>query len=250
MAKTRSDYDLTGRQHILLQGLPGSGKTTLALQFPKPFLIDVDNNLAGAIQGEALKGKDFKWDTPLEDAEGKELDPTKDPVKYEQRFREIFDEALNDPDVETVILDSATAVTELFVRSICKKHNKAMMEIQLWQVFIKYWIDMVTIAKSKGKRIILIAHEEMVKDDMDGGLKRMLLMPSKARATIPGMFPDVWECYVDSQTTGGRVTSNHKIRCKADNRVGGLKASHPAAIPVFEAKWDEVVKILNLKEAA
>tara|TARA_R110000796_G_scaffold71635_10_gene162625 strand:+ start:2793 stop:3569 length:777 start_codon:yes stop_codon:yes gene_type:complete len=258
MAKTRSEYVLDGRQHILLQGLPKTGKTTLALQFSRPYLIDVDNNIAGAIQGSQLKDRDFKWDTPLErpvrDPKTKALtgeieiiDPIKDPVGYEERFRAIFDEAFKDPDVDTVILDSATAITNMFVNAICKRANKPAMEIQLWQNFIKYWIDMITIAKSKHKRVVLIAHEELYEDKIDGGTKRMLLLPSKARATIPGMFSDVWETYVASKMVSGKPTYEHMIRCKADNKVSGLGASHPAAKPSFSATWDEVSKVLNAK---
>lgn len=244
MAQSSKDFDIRGKQHILIQGLPGTGKTTLALQFPKPYLIDVDNNLAGAIQGNLVKDLEFKWDSPILDAEGKPLEPVKNPVGYEDRFRAIFDEALNDPEVETVILDSATAVTQIFCASIPKRNNKQHMELQLWQVFIKYWLDMILIAKSKGKRFILIAHEEMVKDDMDGGMKRMLLLPTRARALIPGMFSDIWECYTETRMSSGIESVMHKIRVKADNRVSSLKASHPMAKPVFEATWAEVQKIL------
>lgn len=246
MPKSRSQFDVVSRQHFLFQGVPGTGKTTMALQFPKPGLIDIDNNLAGAIQGEALKGIDFVWDTPYEDADGSPIDPTKNPVEFEKRFRALFDEFYSDPNIETVILDSATAITTMFCNRIVKEKRAEKMEIQHWPLFIKYWIDMINIAKSvKGKRTILIAHEELVKDDLDGGMKRMLLLPSKARAIIPGMFPDVLEFFIDAKSVGGKPVSKHLIRCKGDNRVSGLKASHPAAKPIFDATWDEFQKILN-----
>ena len=122
--------------------------------------------------------------------------------------------------------------------------NKAAMEIQLWQLFIKAWNDMVVGCKAKGKRYILIGHEKMDKDEIDGGHKRMLNLPSQAQVLVPSLFPDVWEVYVEQKMQAGKAQHNHRVRCKTENRVNSLKASHPDAPAVFEADWETVKKYL------
>jgi len=246
MPKTNTDFNVLSSQNILLQGPPGCGKTTLALQFPRPYLIDIDDNLAGAIQGINQRGIKFLWDTPLEDASGNRFDPLKDCMKIIDRFHALLNEAFTSDDVDTVIIDSATAVSNLFQDVIKKTNNierTKAMEIQHWQPYIKRWLDLVTLAKAKPKRFILIGHEQRTKDDLDGGMKRMLNLPSQAAATIPGMFPDVWELYVKTQGKN----HNYMIRVKQDNLVSGIKASNPSTPATFEATWENVAESLNIK---
>lgn len=274
MAKLSDDYNLEDKFSLLIQGIHGTGKTTLAAHFPKPYIIDCDDNLCGAMRGLQAKKIKFKWDTPLMDSAGNRvhvadgtIDKDGKPIAFTKangqtqnglkgkcryvRMMELLSEAFNDKDVETVILDSATAVTDIITDGI--KHDYKVprhkgMEIQHWQPFIKIWIDIVSLAKSYGKRFILIGHEEQHEDTVNGGTKRMLLLPSKARATIPGMFADVWECFIESVGTGKNKELVHKIRCKSDNTVADLKTSYHTLPTVFEAKWEEIAKLLEINE--
>ncbi|MBO87952.1 MAG: hypothetical protein CMP14_00380 [Rickettsiales bacterium] len=272
MARNSDDYDVSNKFSLLIQGIHGTGKTTLAAHFPKPYIIDCDDNLCGAMRGLRDKGIKFKWDTPLLDSadnrinvvEGS-IDKDGKPIPFTRadgqtqsglkskcryiRMMELLSDAFGDPDTETVVLDSCTAVTDMIIDAI--KHDYKVprhkgMEIQHWQPFIKIWIDIVSLAKSYGKRFILIGHEEQHEDVVNGGTKRMLLLPSKARATIPGMFSDVWECFVESVGTGKNKKLVHKIRCKSDNTVADLKTSYHNLPTVFEADWDEIAKLIQI----
>src|SRR5690606_32250560 len=48
--KPSSLYEPTLSFGLLLQGPPKTGKTTLALSFPRPYIADCDNNLIGAVR--------------------------------------------------------------------------------------------------------------------------------------------------------------------------------------------------------
>ena len=45
--KNSSDYKPNLSFGLFLMGPPKAGKTTLALQFPNPYVADCDNNLSG-----------------------------------------------------------------------------------------------------------------------------------------------------------------------------------------------------------
>ena len=132
------EYNVKDKFSLLIQGIHGTGKTTLAAHFPKPYIIDCDDNLCGAMRGLRAKGVKFKWDTPLIDSadnrinviEGS-IDKNDKPIPFTRadgqtqsglkskcryvRMMELLSEAFGDPGTETVVLDSATAITDIII---------------------------------------------------------------------------------------------------------------------------------------
>ena len=68
--KTFEDIKDT-KVNLLLVGVPGTGKTSLAMKFPRPFILDVDDNIRPAALH--TKSTTFGYDT---------VDKTLEPVSY------------------------------------------------------------------------------------------------------------------------------------------------------------------------
>src|SRR5512146_912517 len=95
---------------ILLIGPPGGGKTTFALQFPKPYLVNCDQNLDGPDRYLKTKHSEFAfgYDDVAFDDNGSPVAP---PLRW-ARMRSKTREAGKNPEVGTIIVDSLTHADE------------------------------------------------------------------------------------------------------------------------------------------
>ena len=123
--KKSKDYDPGLRTAILIVGDPGTRKTSLCLQFPKPYIFDADNNLAGPAR--AYPDTAFSFDNGhvvSEDWVEKQLGvdyKEGDPIKAEHRYlwmAKCLNEASSSDEIETIVVDSLTSVSE-YVKFVC-----------------------------------------------------------------------------------------------------------------------------------
>ena len=93
----------------LLIGPAGCGKTTFALQFRRPYLVNIDNNIAGPRNYYKRAGLDMsaiKYDNvALDDA-----NVAIAPVAQYARFATLLARGVADKDVDTIIVDSTTSL--------------------------------------------------------------------------------------------------------------------------------------------
>lgn len=191
---------------ILLIGDPGSRKTTFALQFPEPYVLDCDHNLDGpskAVRQFYNKDLSFAYDDARADDKSVALD-----------IAECYDRVLDlilrfgnsaYPDYskpKTFILDSLSHVNEFIIRKVLKLKSKSSMEIQNWTDFASaaYTILVARLDRvtASGKTVVCTAHLEKVSqpDPTNIMLKKVVeinpLFSGRVGDSIGAFFTDVW----------------------------------------------------------
>ncbi len=132
--------------------------------FPKPYIFDADNNLAGAFQRVQAQGISFKYDVGDVDENGKEVPLSK---RY-ARMVQCLTAAYADPEIETIILDSASAISDYVMAEVLTKINKSELTGTDWNYYFSAWKQLIMKLRAQGKPLIIIAHTRLEKDGLDG----------------------------------------------------------------------------------
>lgn len=254
------DIELTDGWSVLLQGKPKSGKTTLALQFPKPWIADADNNMSGTIR-YMLRNKmhdvlaDIKIFTPdrlKNDAGLWEERP------YGQRLLALNAElkAMMKTDRQTFIIDGITKLNTYIIGDIgrqkprinekdsgLRNRREGEMSLADWNDHQFIWQNFITKLQATGRTVIFTAHEEQSdREDLPGTL--ISVQGKKVQATLAGMFTDVWRCEVNTKplSSGGKEQT-FTVRTQGDNIYSlGCSLGLP---PVFTGGWKEIKAALD-----
>jgi hypothetical protein len=99
------------RLKVLLYGVAGTGKTTMAATFPKPLFLDLENGLRSTLRvGSVLRYP---------------ADPDKSVKKYEQVV-DFFNKVatVKNPQFETIVIDSLNELQKLLADYLVAKHTK------------------------------------------------------------------------------------------------------------------------------
>lgn len=202
---------------IIALGAPGTGKTTLVLQFPKPFVLDCDKNQAGPLRWLKEHGKptdDIYYGSPYEDDAGATL-PRE---KWYARSAELLTEACGSPDIETVIIDSLTSFVDIALVEVLRQQGRKLgsfsldnksskpfddqMQIQDWGFFFSLLKQFIFRLKATGKTIIFTGHVKVAEDSVSGMMRQSIACPGQMADVIAGFFGEVWlfESSVDTKT--------------------------------------------------
>lgn len=234
---------------ILIVGDPGSRKTTLALQFPAPYVFDADCNMSAPLNFLKARTpgieKNVFYDRASINEKGEPI-PLKDQFTW---MNKCLNAAVLSPFVQTIICDSFSALTDIFIME-CKRQanptftqeqlNKFQMRIQDWGTFgflIREWVMRLRAA---GKILIITAHQKMEQDEADKRWKLFLNIPGQSATNVSGMFTDVWVTYPAITGVGAQQAHIWKVRTLPtdDNDHRGVKSSFGLANVV---NYDDVV---------
>lgn len=198
--QSSTTYPLNQRISLLIQGPWGSGKSSLASQFPKPYIADCDNNLTGPLRYLRNSGlsPDFKWDTIDIDDEGKEVPE----AQRFQRFAKCINAAILDPEIESIIIDSGFKLQE-YIKADVTRQGKTGFD--LWNGLVVGWRQTISRLKTCGKMFILIAHEKPEKDEIEGIIKYYIDLQGSFQNEIGRHFSDVWRCETEAGLDGKAV---------------------------------------------
>lgn len=243
-----SNYkDSNDKLRLLLQGPSGSGKTTVACQFPKPYIVDVDVNLGGTIRFLRNHGMQLPvaYDVLDRDEEGKDVAPM---WRY-QRLNKCLKEAQMDPNIETIVLDSATTFADVMIAEVLRTQNKQAISDykdgrQFWGFFANCGRQFLGTLSQMRKHIVLVAHEKIEKTP-DGSVAYPLKVawPGQVGQNIGLFFTNVWRCEVMTIPKGMETTYRWQIRTMPDYKYE-LKNTLELP-PVFEFKWETIAEKLK-----
>lgn len=193
---------------IILVGSPGSGKTTLAMQFPAPCFLDCDRGLDGSDRFLRTKLKDLSYGYYQVT-----LDEKGQPFPLEKlwdTFIERIKEVRKEESVQTIVIDSITLIDQFLVEYIKKKQGRDKMELQDWGMLAGYYAHFFIALRSLGKTVILTCHEEPVeKADPRNPTLKILdridfnVSGSKTKHNMGAYFTDVWRCSSEAAPGGG-----------------------------------------------
>jgi hypothetical protein len=207
---------------LLLKGNSGSGKTTQAISFPKPIVLDFDRKMPN-VALKHYKGKPVNWKT----------------FKEVQEIVKFLDELEKECPFETIILDSITGLSTLIMGSVARLHGDFVQDkfdpknwsIELSKkkktiewipihyynaeviVFEQYLFNVLKSLWERNenpKHIICIAHEiEIEYEDLNGDKHRDIRIVTNGRkvaAWLPTIFDEVWNMDTKINNVSG-VTS-------------------------------------------
>ena len=229
---------------LLLIGRPGSGKTTLACQFPSPYLLDCDNNLGGPIR-HLGSSHPFFYDTVNIDDSGAEVPP----LSRYQRAAKLLETACASPDISTIIVDSITTFHEYILDEVRRQQRLSpgsTLQIQHWQSVAHLWKTIISTLRTTTHNIIFTGHTKLEKDELDGTILHHILIQGQMKDQIAGLFTDCWLAYVETAIDPNTRTmvGHRKIRTLQDSRYLDLKNS--LGLPnVFPANPKEFIDKLS-----
>lgn len=144
MSKIRKPEELPVKKTVIggIYGQPGIGKTSIALSFPKPLLIDTDNGLY-RVQAE------HRCDSV--------------PVESYQDILDVLKEDLREYD--TIVIDTLGKLVDFILDKIAKENPNLIQKdgtvsIKAWGVVKNIFKKFVTDVSVLNKNLIFVAHEK------------------------------------------------------------------------------------------
>ena len=239
-----TSYDLKKGFSLLIQGAPKTGKTSLALQFPRPWIADCDNNLSGVIRRLRTNGDkcDFAYDTIDVKEDGTER-PLADRYSF---LAQAAKAAAADPNIDTMIFDGVSKIDSYIIAEVGKQNpivdkrqrKEGEMTLQDWGVHLFMWRNFVTRVLAVPKITIFTAHEEASdRPDLQGLL--ISVQGKKVQSQLQGMFSDVWRCEVEDKVTNTGREYSWFVRAMQTPSLQGLGNS--LGLPDrFKMDWNTI----------
>jgi hypothetical protein len=193
--------------NVLIYGKSGTGKTSWAAHFPKPYIFDFDKGVM------SIRGKDVEYDT----YSGKDA--------YSKFERKLLSFETNCP-YETIIIDSLTTMQDYCMDRILEINAVKQPRIQDWGALINEIKDVMMRGAKLNKNFIVVAHEQLVQDSQSGVF---VVQPLVSGKSLPGQLP-LWfdECYRThvSRTKDGKASYVFQTvgddKCTAKSRLNVL----------------------------
>jgi hypothetical protein len=194
---------------VLVYGGSGTGKTTFASTFPKPFFFDFDGGML------SVRGKDVEYESYVDKS-------MLCPDAY-NRFSSQLDNmssalAGGHLPFQTVVLDSITTLQEAMLRDI-QKTNKTLGKqttLQEWGILVGKMEDILYRITSLNVHMVAIAHEQIIQDELTSEIVVLpLIVGKKLPDRIALWFDEVYHARVD-RGIGGRPS--YQVMTVADRK--------------------------------
>ena len=202
--------DLSDRRRVAIQGAGGTGKTTAALTFPNPIVVDIDNSVD--LNNARAVGIDPSTVTVLpfyrEDYQKTIMAVNRPNVKdcfekwLEENIRKFAPE-------QTVIIDSWTFLQDAFDKFTpipIAKQSGAEDRMSWWGMKADWSQEILTTLQSAQCNIVMIFHEVEERDDKGR-------LTGKVKPMMQGRFADKLQNYFPywfRQFTLDKITDREK----------------------------------------
>lgn len=210
---------------ILLVGGAGAGKTSTAMRlFPGAYVFVADLNFKSGIDYlKKLKetGNVVGFDMATPD-ENNRIVPSN--MRYNRMLTKLT-EAVKDPRIDVIVLDSATFIEDIIKAKICNAATDEAIKLEgftHWGNLVMIWKSLIMQLRQSGKKLIMTAHEKKELDESDKTFKYQIAVDGSIREKFPAYFSDVWRCEV--QENLGKHT--WKIRTLNNSRQEHLKNTY------------------------
>lgn len=200
---------------VLCYGGSGTGKTTFASTFPKPYFFDFDGGVL------SLRGRDVEYDTYTDVYKGKER--VKSAWKDFQAKKDDLDK------YETIVIDSITTLEDYAMTELLELNKRTEPTLHEWGRLVSWMRNFLAVINGYDKHVVVIAHEEMLKDEITGEVWiRPLVVGKKLPQEMPLFFDEVYRSVAtksrqpDADVSYNILTkASEKYICKS--RLGVLK---------------------------
>lgn len=203
-ATNQSDM-LESSRTFLVYGQAGTGKTRFAASFPKPVFFMFDPGGAVSIRSKVRDGS-VKV-IPIDTLEGEAWTTfTRAMLGDEKACAEI------EP-AETIIIDTLTSYWPLVMEGVMKLSSRDRPTLAEWGMVIErirfVGVQLVRFALRRKKIVVMIAHEQMDKDELSGQIFGSLNCPGKSVGPeLEDMFSEMYR--LTSGLTRDPKTGNEK----------------------------------------
>ena len=222
--------------HVLVYGKSGTGKTMFAGTFPKPFFIDFDNGMM------PLRGKDIDFVTILGSPEFNKLSkPIQESGRYlpYSKFNSLLDKLATDTTYDTIVIDSLTTMDAYVEQYVLGNSKFSTMNLQSWGELVDIFESFMLKVSKIDKHIVVIAHEEVKKDELTG---EILYIPwihgKKLPYQLPLYFGEVYRAQVSRKDNLPvyELLSSASVKYTAKTRIGNLALREVPSFDVIYGK--------------
>lgn len=258
-AKTAQASD---HRSILIEGEPGTGKTTQILTLPKPVFVYIfDPNALASLRGHDIEYEQFLPDLPTLSVRA--LGKTGAAAKGRagggvyDLWEKDFDEKRysNFFEGKWLAFDSATTFLDLIMDRVLEKNGRVGQwpNRDDWGPQMNAFRNVLRAALQSGaKGIYLTAHLDTTKDEVTGRVTEHPLLTGRLKVNVPLLFSEFLATEIALDKEG---RPQYGIRTVPTQRLRGVRSSTPGLRPVENVTldWNQplvgqgLCKVLGLK---
>lgn len=194
-------YSADDRLRLLLQGPPGSTKSSLLFQVPDNWIFDLDHNLGGPMRFAREHGLPLPLGYDVVD-----IDDDGKPVDKKNRWA-VFDKKLKrvqaDPKVKAISIDSGTIFADMLVTEVLRSQGKEAISDykdgrQFWGFYAVAGKQLMSTLMNMRKHIFLTIHERTDTDEKGNVVYPIkVTWPGQVGEIISLFFTDNWRIQLE-----------------------------------------------------